>query len=256
VENPSLAEHLRDLTVDPATTVLLFDFDGTLSPIVDDPASARPSDGVTELLAGLATRFGTVGVVSGRPLDVLVPMLPAGVVLSGQYGLERRAADGTVSGSADAWRDAIESAADDLRGRGVDPAALEPKGLSLTVHFRTRPGDEAAIRAAVDAVAGARSLAVHDAKRSVELRPPLAVDKGTVVRDLAAGAAAVLYVGDDVGDLPAFRALADLGASGVSTLAVAVDSTELPEAVREIADVTVDGPGAVVDLLRTLTAAV
>lgn len=250
----ALAPLLARLRADPARTALLFDFDGTLSPTVADPAAARPAPGVVPLLTSLTTAYRTVGVVSGRPLAVLERLLPAGVVLSGQYGLERRAADGTRSGSADAWRAAVRAAADDLRARGVDPDALEPKGLSLTVHYRTRPADEPTIRAAATAVADERSLVVHDAKQSVELRPPVAVDKGTVVRDLAADARSVLYVGDDVGDLPAFRALADLRAAGATAIAVGVDGPELPDAVRAAVDVTVDGTDAVVGLLRSLSA--
>ncbi len=245
---------LAPLLARPASTALLFDFDGTLSPTVADPAAARPADGVDDLLVALAARYRAVAVVSGRPVGFLAEVLSPGPLLSGQYGLERRRADGSVARVDGADPAVVDRAHQDLLGWGIDPAAIEPKGLTLTVHFRTRPETEADVRTAVEAVARARGLAVHDAKRSVELRPDVAVDKGTVVAELAEGADQVLYVGDDVGDLPAFVALHDARASGVTAVSVAVDGPELPDAVRAAADVTVPGQGGVVALLRRLAA--
>ncbi len=67
---------------------MVVDFDGTLSPIVDDPARARAAPGAAEALVALAARFGLVAVMSGRPTDFLRTVVPAEVVLSGLYGLE------------------------------------------------------------------------------------------------------------------------------------------------------------------------
>lgn len=240
------------LRADPGSTVLLFDFDGTLSPTVADPSTARLVEGAFERLADLASRYRTVGLVSGRPVDFLVPLVPPGLLISGQYGLERQDADGCRTSGADRWADASAGALDDLRSLGIADDALEPKGLTLTVHFRTRPEAEAAIRDAVAAVAAARGLAVHDAKRSVELRPPIDLDKGTVVTDLAADASAALYVGDDLGDLPALRAIGRLRSRGVHAVGAAVDGPESPPEVRDEADLVLDGPAGVVELLRRL----
>ena len=58
-----------------AESGVLLDFDGTLSPIVDDPASARPLPGMTDVLTRLTGAYRLVGVMSGRPVDFLVPLL-------------------------------------------------------------------------------------------------------------------------------------------------------------------------------------
>ena len=63
---------------------------------------------------------------------------------------------------------------------------------------------------------------------SWELHPPIEVDKGTAVLDLADDFAAVAFAGDDVGDLPGFDALDELADRGVATLRIAVDSPEAP----------------------------
>ena len=133
----TLAGLVDRLRVDPARTVLLLGFDGTLSPTFVDPAAARPADGVVPVLTALAVEYRTVGVVSGRPLDVLDALLPAGVVLSGQYGLERRAADGTRSGSADDWRSVVLAAADDPERHYVE--VILPQKVAMYLDYvRTR----------------------------------------------------------------------------------------------------------------------
>ena len=92
----------------PGRSAVLLDFDGTLSPIVDVPAEARPLPGASEALAALAARFAVVAVVSGRPASFLEPLLPPGVIISGIYGLET-VRDGVQSDQPGAagWRDAV-----------------------------------------------------------------------------------------------------------------------------------------------------
>ncbi|MEO6628436.1 MAG: hypothetical protein ABIP03_07680, partial [Aquihabitans sp.] len=116
----------------------------------------------------------------------------------------------------------------------------------------TRPDLAGAVDALARELGTNSGLEVRAAKQSVELHPPVAADKGVVVRDLAADASAVLYVGDDVGDLPAFAALAGLRANGITTLAVAVGSAELPEELALAADLVVDGQRGVLELLEAL----
>ena len=244
---------LAPFTDRPADAAVLLDFDGTLSPIVEDPASARPLDGVTDVLTRLAARFGLVGITSGRPVDFLLPLLPDGLVLSGLYGLEV-VRDGRRSdrAGAGAWREVVADVARSSADRGPDGMGVESKGLSLTLHYRSRPE-------LADAVAewarqqGARSgLEVRPAKMSVELHPPIAADKGTAVEELVAGLAAVCFVGDDRGDLPAYDALDRLAARGVHALRVAVASDEAPDELIDRADLVVDGPAEVLDLLNRL----
>jgi trehalose 6-phosphate phosphatase len=80
----------------------------------------------------------------------------------------------------------------------------------------------------------------------------VSTDKGLVVAALAEGLDAACYVGDDVGDLPAFAALADLRNQGVATLAVAVRSGEEPPELVEQADLVVDGAEGAMAFLRRL----
>lgn len=251
--DPSVAALVAPLAADPSGSALLFDFDGTLAPVVDVPDAARPAPGVVERLELLARRYRTVAVVSGRPVDFLAAQLPAGVALSGLYGLEW-SLDGTRwhRPGVDAWRAAIDEAAAGATDAGLDGLLVEAKGLSVTLHYRSRPEAAGAVEELSAVLVADTGLVARPAKMSVELHPPVDADKGMVVGELAEGATGVLYVGDDLGDLPAFAALGVLRGEGLVTLAVAVDSPELPAAVRAAAELVVDGPDGVLSLLDDL----
>jgi trehalose 6-phosphate phosphatase len=250
-------ERVAALVHDPDHAAVLIDFDGTLAAIDDDPAAVVPWPGVPELLAALTRRFAVAAVVSGRPAAFLVGALGTEVRISGLYGLESvdPGTDGRVDVAAGAgrWGSVVAAEADRLEADAPPGVFVERKGLSLTVHYRNAPDEEPAVEQAVREAASRSGLDVHRAKRSLELRPPVPADKGSVVADLAAGCAAVCYVGDDVGDLPAFAALDTLSAEGVTTLKVVVYSTELDPEVEAAADLTVDGPEGAVAFLEALS---
>jgi len=231
---------------------VVLDFDGTLAPIVDDPGAARPLPGALDAVAALVRSYRLVAVVSGRPAAFLATHLDlAGLVRVGSYGLER-VTDGRVVEvpAAAGWRAAVAGVAERASAAAPPGVVVEDKGVSVTVHFRMAPAASAWARAFADDEARATGLVTHPARASVELRPPLAVDKGTAVADLVAGAgvSAACCCGDDIGDLAAFAALDDLPVA----LRVAARSAETPPELVAAADLVVDGPEGVLDVLRAL----
>jgi trehalose 6-phosphate phosphatase len=250
------SEVLRPVAEAPADALVAVDFDGTLSPIVDDPASARPVDGVPEALDRLARHVGEVAVVSGRPLEFLeqwFPM-PSPVTVVGLYGLELRR-DGRRQDhpSSGVWRETISDVATRARLQGPSAMDVEPKGLSITLHYRRHPGSAAEVERWAHEVAGPAGLRVRPARMSVELHPPIEEDKGTVLARLAADhAGPILFAGDDVGDLPAFALLEELRDGGRPVVRIVVDSAEAPTELRDHADLLVEGPPAMARLVDQL----
>jgi trehalose 6-phosphate phosphatase len=243
---------LLPLARDPGHSALCLDFDGTLSPIVADPVAARPLPGVSELLVRLATRFALVVVISGRPPDFLHRVLdsPPGVVLIGLYGL------GQVGPDAGSWVPVIAEVAADAAALAPAGVYVEPKGLTVTLHWRQAPeaGPWATDFAAEQE--RRRGLRIYPGRLSLELRPPLDVDKGTVVHAVAEGMRAVAVFGDDLGDLPAFVAAAALAARGVAVARIAVVDHESAPEVAAAADLVVEGPAGAMALLDDLAQAV
>lgn len=240
---------------DPSQDVLVAtDFDGTLSPMVDDPAAARPIDGADEALTALAATSTEVAIISGRPVDFLASLFPVGVTLIGLYGLETlRDGERVDFENSGVWREVITDVANAARRNGPKGIRVEPKDLSITLHYREHPEiADAVIEYAAVAAAGA-GLRDRPARMSVELHPPIDVDKGTALAELARDHdGPVVFIGDDHGDIPAFDMLDELASAGRPVLRVAVQSTEMPDDLRKRADLLVDGPAGVVELLRQL----
>ena len=106
--------------------------------------------------------------------------------------------------------------------------------------------------AATGGVAARTELHLRAAKKSLELHPPVSVDKGTIVEERSEGLGAVTYIGDDVGDLPAFEALDRLAEQGLAAVKVAVRTPDVSAALTQQAHVLVDGPQGALELLRSL----
>jgi trehalose 6-phosphate phosphatase len=252
--SPDLPGPLRPFAAEPATSALFLDFDGTLSAIVADPRDARPLPGVPQLLADLARPFALVAVISGRPTAFLSEVLgaPAGVALAGLYGLER-----ALHGAAhERWAGVVDAVVHEARAGAPPGVYVEPKGLTVTLHWRNAPETGPWAHAFAAREEEERGLRVYPGRMSLELRPPLDVDKGTVVRSLVPGMRAVAVFGDDLGDLPAFDAAAELRARGVAVARVAVVDAESDDRVAAGADLVVEGPSGAVRLLEQLAAAV
>jgi trehalose 6-phosphate phosphatase len=195
--------------------------------------------------------------VSGRPAQFLAEHLGGvpDLVLVGLYGLERVVGSSVeVMPEAARWRGVVEQAASAAELEAPRGVLVERKGLSVTLHVRSARAQTSWM---LDWAAGAADrfgLDVLEGRQSVELRPPLRVDKGTVVEELGAGFDAVCYVGDDLGDVPAFEALRRLARGGAAKVAVAVRSNEVPDELLREADMIVEGPEEVIELLDRLSA--
>jgi trehalose 6-phosphate phosphatase len=250
------------LAAHPESAALLLDFDGSLAPIVVDPVEAAAPQETLAVLGSLVERLRMVGIVSGRPLEFLSRAVPLDrVELVGQYGLERRAGgESVIDPAALAYRDAVATAAAEAERRWPD-LLVERKGeIAVTVHWRSVGDVAESLAAEIDALGAELGLEVYPTRMARELRPPLAVDKGSAVRALLVDAVSVTratFAGDDRGDIPAFDALSALEEQGrlARSLRIAVRSTEVPGELIERADLVVEGPAGLLAWLGALDAA-
>jgi trehalose 6-phosphate phosphatase len=153
------------------------------------------------------------------------------------------------------WRSIVDEAAAAAARELPPEVGVEHKGLSLTLHVRTCPEHAAIVEAWAAAGAERWGLRHGTAKMSAELHPPVDHDKGTAVRGLLdeAGVRSACFIGDDVGDLPAFAALDAFAAGGGEAHKVVVTSAEVAPELVATADAVLDGQQAVLALLRALT---
>ena len=248
------------MTARPDRTGIEVDFDGTLAEIVPDPALATPIVGVTEVLDALAERFAVTAIVSGRPVSFLVDRLDIGasstpLEIFGEYGIEHRNPDGSVSRDPQAaqYADAVAGAVAEARAAAPLGVIIEEKGISLTLNWRSAPELAEEARALAEQLAERHGLAIRPGKMANELVPKVARDKGSIVTALFAGLSAGCVVGDDVGDIPAFNALTALANDGgFDAVRVVASSPEVPKELIEAADVIVDGPHGALEFLTEL----
>ncbi len=261
---PSLAAALAPFLADPRKAGVLLDVDGTLAPIVRHADDAHVPEPTRTPLIAIAKRYGVVACVSGRRSAVARRIVSLGsITYIGNHGTEVLRG-GTTEAEVDpevaewglrvrAWaRKAQTEELDRLRVRAEDKQAI------AAFHWRGAP-DEASAEAAVRELAGraeAEGFRTHWGRKVLEVRPPVAMDKGRGIVRLLADAQldCALYAGDDRTDLDAFAGLRELVADGRlgSALCVGVRSDETPPELEAAADLMVAGPAGVRDLLVAL----
>jgi trehalose 6-phosphate phosphatase len=246
---------------DPSGAVIGLDFDGTLSPIVADPAAARVHPDAPAVLAELGAYVNAVAIVTGRPVATALELGPGlervpGLVVLGHYGFERWE-NGRISGPPPpAGVPRVEAELPLLLDSlGLLGVTIEDKGRAVAVHTRRSADPEGALaklREPIAELAAKHGLVVEPGRLVLELRPP-GMDKGHALSLFLAerDARSVLFAGDDLGDLAAFDAVRASELPGVTVCSGSAEVT----ALADRADIVVDGPDGVVALLRELTSA-
>jgi trehalose 6-phosphate phosphatase len=203
---------------------VFFDFDGTLSEIVDNPDSARLVDGAADALTSLSAQC-PVAILSGRDLaDVRQRIGLPGIWYAGSHGFELTGPDGAHHQNAEAaasipmLAEAAAELADQLDH--IPGVVVEHKRFGVAVHYRNATRDRVGEVAAAVRSAGQRTaLRVTTGREVIELRPNVDWDKGKTLRwvldyirdNEGPGPLVPIYLGDDITDEDAFDAIHDDG---------------------------------------------
>ncbi|MBS3908188.1 MAG: trehalose-phosphatase [Actinobacteria bacterium] len=252
---------LVEFKAHPGVTGIFSDLDGTLSAIARTPESASITPNVRETLTILNEKYKVVGIVSGRSSDDAKRMVGLDDLLYiGSHGLEwieggRRHYAPQVKkyfGMAPSLYNELSDyfAKTDIR--------VEKKNLGAALHYRLAADKDAAlalIEPVVEKMLVKYPMKVVRGRFVVDLNPDVALDKGDTIIAVCMreGLANVLYIGDDVTDIDAFRALRKLEETeNVKAVSVVVASDEAAAEVAEEADFSLAGVGEVAALLRWL----
>jgi trehalose-phosphatase len=254
-----IPDALRPLVESAPHGLLVLDFDGTISALVDHPNDAVAIEGVIDTLCELTAKL-TVAFITGRPVDWLVdrttPCADHGVEYIGLHGHERLRNGEIVAHPESAkWRDRIATVQARAEASAPSDVVIEAKGLGLALHFRTSPTAEKWIRDFTTDAARETGLVAHDTRYAIEMRPPVDLDKGHAMHELIDDyrPRAMAFFGDDRVDIPAVAAMRAY--PDVASAAVFVDSHEGPPEFAAIADLVLPSPDAAVDALSALLAA-
>jgi trehalose-phosphatase len=262
-----LAKLIEPLRKAPAASGLLFDVDGTLAPIVEDPAEATVPEPTRAALRDLAARFGLVACVSGRrALEARRLVGVEELTYAGNHGLEvlapghpEAALDDSLGDRARAAREfALRLDPDALGEAGL---RLEDKGPIQALHWRGSADQVTAEARASEIAAGAEGAGLEPrwGRKVLELRPTVDVDKGTAARRLLRGAdlRLALFAGDDRTDLDAIRAIrSEVESGGLrGAVCIGIASEEAPPGLAEEADALLSSPAELVGMLRMLASA-
>jgi trehalose 6-phosphate phosphatase len=245
-------------------SAVVTDIDGTISAIAPTPAEAMVDPGAKAALALLAERLAAVAVVSGRaPQDGVAMVGLPELTYVGNHGLER-IARGTpwTHPMAAAAQPAIAAALAEIESAARAAAdvpwlLVENKGVTGTIHYRLAPDQIAAVallEPLAHAAATRHALRLTLGRMIFEVRPALAVNKGTAIRELVEdlGLRGIVFFGTDV---DAFQALRELREAGeAATLHVGVLGPETSPTVLAEIDVSVNGVASCAATLLALAA--
>jgi trehalose-phosphatase len=221
-DRPLLKDEVRKALEGKRPAVFL-DYDGTLTPIVRNPEEAKLSDSMRDAIRSLASRC-PVAIVSGRDRQDVESLVQLNqLIYAGSHGFDIAGPDDLrmEHKEAKARLGALDTVEKELQGRLADvPGAwVERKRYAVAIHCRNTPEDQVhTVRKIVDDQANTQSgLRRRGGKKVFEFQPDLAWDKGEAVLwlletlDLTSPDVVPMYVGDDLTDEDAFRALAGRG---------------------------------------------
>lgn len=264
VQDQAGDDFMRAAGAHPERVLLALDFDGTLAPIVPDPDDSRLDPRAAEALARLSGRLGSLAIITGRGTQTVSRLARLeergvnGLIVAGGYGAQRWVVGEAVDDASPrpaGIGEALEAIREAIEACGVDGVAVEDKGIALGVHTRRSDDPDRAygsLLPRLEGIASAHGLTIEPGRSVIELRAST-VTKGDAIRALIeeTGATVVAMCGDDLGDLPAFDALVDLRAAGLTTCRVVSASLE-QSGLGAYADILAEGTDGIADWLEAL----
>src|SRR5579859_1895671 len=244
---------------------LLFDIDGTLSPIAPTPSEARLYPGAADLLRD-AQKYAHVGIITGRTVLNGAQLVNVdGLTYIGTHGLEW--CEGYQNGQcrveliaqalpyAEPGKAVLDLAERELAN--LPGIIIERKSVGGTIHYRLAPDPEQArtrILAMLAVPAQQAHMRIGEGKYAIELLAPLRVNKGVALRRFVEQFRlhGVIFAGDDRTDLDAVLEIRKLCQEGFAAHAFVVQHPDTLPALLEHADTLVQGVEGMIQQLKEI----
>jgi trehalose 6-phosphate phosphatase len=243
---------------------LVFDIDGTLSPIAPTPDDARLYPHVTNLLRQ-ASEHAHVAIMTGRTINNGAAMVNVeGLTYIGTHGLEWSNGLPTkhsvrIDPEAEAYIEPSKILLDlaDQNLTHLPGLLVERKFVGGSIHYRLCSNPEEArqtILALLQEPAKQFNLLLSEGKRVIEIKAPVSMNKGKAIRRFTQIFAlrAIVFAGDDRTDLDAIMEVASLKKEGIAGLSIVVQHFDTLKLLLENADIIVQEVEGMVELLQVI----
>lgn len=260
-----LFKHLNELKTfkEYKKTAILTDIDGTISQIAPTPDEAMVSPAMRKTLIKLKEKFKLVAVISGRSVLNARDMVGVeGLLYVGNHGLEylKNGEKFMVPGAVE-YLDQIKETGEELKEGDLSKISglmFEDKGVCLSIHYRGCEDPEnvrKTILKAMNDLSQSKNLKISEGRRIVECKPPVGYDKGVILENIIQQYRLenVIYLGDDITDLDAFRTLGKLGnKKKINSTSILVSSVEIPDYIKEYSSFFVNNVDEVLKFFKWL----
>lgn len=259
-----LFNSLNDLkTFKEDESVVITDIDGTISEITSEPSAAKISPNMRNVLLVLSSKLKFMGVLTGRDINDAQNIIKLKkIVYMGNHGLQRIKNGEIVTDSrVNAYIPIIKEIYGELshKLKCSKGFSFDYKTLSLTVHYNECNPKCRAKKEILDTISTlslGKFVKVIEGRDLLEIRPPVGDDKGTVLQKFISEnhIKKIIYLGDDVNDVCAFKKLKELSQKHeVTGISIAVNSKEVPEHVKESANFYVENVRETFKFLKWLS---
>ncbi len=261
---------LNKFKTNKSQSFLISDFDGTLSKIVAEPGAATIDEVAFKNFTALSEIFSFIGILTGRPFSFIASLieesLEKSVELTGRfllfslYGNERSELNKDFKFNTPKSflnRSKIEGSLSELKTRKLmdlpNGVFVEDKGLTVAVHVRNSSANVDDLIANFNICDEFPDFEVFKGREHFEIRPKGFLDKGDIIRELGQTLSGI-YIGDDISDIPAFKAIDALSMNNkeCSYLKVAIFNNETEPILFDSADVVLDSQEEVAEFFNVL----
>ena len=255
-------ENLKTFKNDPSTAIVT-DIDGTISEIAPTPDEAVVTASMKKELVKLKEKFKILAVISGRSIQKARQMVGVeGLLYVGNHGMEYLK-DGKLNMNPEVTKylSEIKRVGKKLEKgdlSSINGLIFSDKGICYSIHYRqTNPSENARDRIlkTLHDDPDSKKLKISEGRQLVELKPPISCDKGTTLQNIIEkyDLRKIIYLGDDITDLDAFRKLEEMESEGkIKGVSILVLSDEIPDYVKRNSSYYINGVDEVLKLFQWL----